>query len=204
MIGIVDYGVGNINAFSRVFKLLGMPHTFLNCPKQFDKKLSKIILPGVGSFDHAMKTLNQSGMRNKLDEYVIDQELPTLGVCVGFQMFCSSSEEGNEKGLNWIDGSVIKINKNLLADHMPLPHMGWNNIDILKDSSIISGIDRETGFYFLHSYKVLTSEEHVVACSNYGDTITSIYQHKNIYGIQPHPEKSHSNGVKFLENFGNL
>ena len=204
MIGIVDYGIGNINAFSRVFKLLGMPHTFLTCPHDFDDRISKIILPGVGAFDHAMKTLNKSGLRDKLNEYVLDHEVPTLGVCVGFQMFCDRSEEGSGRGLNWIAGEVIKIKEKALEDFMPLPHMGWNKVDVLKPNDLTIGVDAAAGFYFLHSYQVATEENHVVARSHYGETITSIYQHKNIYGIQPHPEKSHSNGIKLLENFGKL
>ena len=204
MIGIVDYGIGNINAFSRVFKLLGMPHTFLTCPQDFDDRISKIILPGVGAFDHAMKTLNKSGLRDKLNEYVLDHEVPTLGVCVGFQMFCDRSEEGSGRGLNWITGEVLKIKEKSLEDFMPLPHMGWNKVDVLKSNDLTNGVDAAAGFYFLHSYQVVTEEDHIVATSHYGETITSIYQHKNIYGIQPHPEKSHSNGIKLLENFGKL
>ena len=204
MIGIVNYGIGNINAFSRVYKLLGMPHTFLTCPEDFDGQISKIILPGVGAFDHAMKTLNKSGLRDKLNEYVLYHEVPTLGVCVGFQMFCNSSEEGSERGLNWIEGEVKKIDEKSLESFMPLPHMGWNRVDVLKPNDLTNGIDVARGFYFLHSYQVVTDEDHVVARSDYGETITSIYQYKNIYGVQPHPEKSHSNGIKLLENFGKL
>ena len=204
MIGIVDYGLGNINAFSRVYKLLGMPHTFLNSPQDFDNQISKIILPGVGAFDHAMKTLNKSGLRDKLNEYVLDHEVPILGVCVGFQMFCDRSEEGSERGLNWIAGEVQKINEKSLEEFMPLPHMGWNKIHVLKPNNLTDGVDAARGFYFLHSYQVATEDDHIVAKSDYGETITSIYHHKNIYGVQPHPEKSHSNGIKLLENFGKL
>lgn len=204
MIGIVNYGVGNINAFSRVYKLLGIPSKFLTCPQDFNDQISKIILPGVGSFDHAMKALNKSGLRDRLNEYVLDHEVPTLGVCVGFQMFCERSEEGSEQGLDWISGEVLKIKESSLENFMPLPHMGWNSVDVLKTNDLTNGIDAAAGFYFLHSYQVATEEEHVVASSQYGETITSIYQKGNIYGIQPHPEKSHSNGIKLLENFGKL
>ena len=134
MIGIVDYGIGNINAFSRVYKLLGMPNKFLTCPQDFNDRISKIILPGVGSFDHAMKALNKSGLRDKLNEYAIDHEVPTLGVCVGFQMFCEHSEEGSERGLDWIPGEVLKIRERSLENFMPLPHMGWNSVDVLKSN----------------------------------------------------------------------
>jgi len=204
MIGIVDYGIGNINAFSRAYKLLGMPHTFLNKPQDFNNQISKIILPGVGAFDHAMKTLNKSGLRDKLNEYVLDHEVPTLGVCVGFQMFCDRSEEGSERGLNWITGEVQKINEKSLENFMPLPHMGWNKIDVLKPNNLTDGVNTARGFYFLHSYQVATEDDYIVAKSDYGEAINSIYQNKNIYGVQPHPEKSHSNGIKLLENFGKL
>jgi glutamine amidotransferase len=130
--------------------------------------------------------------------------VPTLGVCVGFQMFCDRSEEGSGRGLNWINGEVLKIKEKSLEDFMPLPHMGWNKVDVLKPNDLTNGVDAAAGFYFLHSYQVVTEEDHIVATSHYGETITSIYQHRNIYGIQPHPEKSHSNGIKLLENFGKL
>jgi len=204
MIGIVDYGIGNIHAFSRVFKILGMPHTLLSDAKDFEDNISKIILPGVGAFDHAMQTLNNSGLRDKLDEFVLERELPTLGVCVGFQIFCKSSQEGSESGLGWISEEVVRLDDSKLDDYMPLPHMGWNNIEVMNENDLISGIDTEEGFYFLHSYQVTSSEESIIARSHYGGTITSIYNHKNLYGIQPHPEKSHSNGVRFLKNFGDL
>lgn len=204
MIGIVSYGVGNIHAFSRVYRLLGMAHTLLARPADFDSSITKIILPGVGSFDHAMKTLNKSGLRDKLDEYVLNYEMPVLGVCVGFQMFCSRSEEGSELGLCWIDGNVRKINQQALASHMPLPHMGWNNIELHVPSALTNGVDTGSGFYYLHSYQVSPNEGKVLATSEYGEVITSIFQHKNIYGVQPHPEKSHSNGIRLLENFGRL
>ena len=204
MIGVVNYGIGNVHAFARVFKLLGIPYALLTTPQDFNDEISKIILPGVGAFDHAMSTLNRSGLRDNLDKCVLDKKLPILGICVGFQMFCERSEEGTERGLNWIAGEVVKINESALENFMPLPHMGWNKIDILKDNDLTGDIDPSLGFYFLHSYQVSAQDKYIVAKSQYGETITSIYQNENIYGIQPHPEKSHSNGIKLLENFGKL
>jgi glutamine amidotransferase len=204
MIGIIDYGVGNIRAFSRAFRLLNMSYTIIDCPSKFNDGLSKIILPGVGSFDHAMRSLELSGMRNILDFLVLEKKIPTLGVCVGFQMFCGSSEEGEASGLGWIPGEVKRINFDFLGEDMPLPHMGWNKLDIMQSNQLTNGIDAEKGFYFLHSYQVAIAKEYVLAYSNYGHAITSICQYDNIYGIQPHPEKSHFNGLKLLENFGSL
>ena len=161
-------------------------------------------MPGVGSFDYAMQSLERSGMKNILGRFVLDKQIPTLGVCVGFQMFCASSDEGIEPGLGWIPGQVKRINHEFLEDGMPLPHMGWNKLNVLESNQLLNGINSEKGFYFLHSYHVSIATDYVLATSTYGDTITSVCQHDNIYGVQPHPEKSHSNGLKLLENFGSL
>jgi glutamine amidotransferase len=204
MIGIIDYGMGNVQAFSRVYKLLEMPHVLIDSPAKLNNKISKIILPGVGSFDHAMSSLNASNIRNKLDEYVLTRNIPTLGVCVGFQIFCRDSDEGEAKGLGWIEATVKKLNKGNLDRKMPLPHMGWNTINVERDDKIIEGIDFKKGFYYLHSYHVASDPNYIIASSEYGEKINAIFRYKNLIGIQPHPEKSHSNGIKFLENFGKL
>ena len=204
MIGIIDYGMGNVQAFSRVYKLLEMPHVLIDSPEKLNNKISKIILPGVGSFDHAMSSLDASNIRNKLDEYVLTRNIPTLGVCVGFQIFCRDSDEGEAKGLGWIEARVKKLNKENLDRKMPLPHMGWNTINEERDDKIIEGIDFKKGFYYLHSYHVASDPKYIIASSEYGEKINAVFRYKNLIGIQPHPEKSHSNGIRFLENFGKL
>ena len=203
MIAIIDYGVGNISAFANIYKNLNIDYKISK--NSYDlKDVTKLILPGVGSFDHAMEKLEKSGMRGKLDELVLEKKIPVLGICVGLQILAKYSEEGIKRGLGWIDGKVKKIDRSNLKKSMPLPHMGWNNIDIKNSNPILKGIDNGAKFYFLHSYFMDCDNKDIVATSEYGQNFASIINHGNIYGIQPHPEKSHSNGITILKNFGEL
>jgi len=204
MIGIIDYGVGNIKAFTNIYKSLNVAHKIVDNINEFEG-VTKLILPGVGSFDYAMQSLFDSGMKQKLDELVLEENMPVLGICVGLQMLAKSSDEGILPGLGWIDGVVKKFDSSKLDKDMPLPHMGWNNINIVKDSNLVLNLDLDAKFYFLHSYYIeCFNKEDIVASAMYGENFTSIVKHENIYGIQPHPEKSHSNGIKLLKNFGEL
>lgn len=206
MITIVDYGLGNIKAFANVYKRLNIPVCYASTPEQL-KQASKIILPGVGAFDHAMHMLNTSGLRETLDDLVLRQRVPVIGICVGMQIMANGSEEGTSKGLGWINGTVKRFrfpNEVLTKEH-PLPHMGWNNINPVKLSSLVANLDDYKRFYFLHSYYFeCTSPADVVASANYGFDYACIVNHDNVYGIQCHPEKSHHNGVALLRNFAEL
>ncbi|MFC1735905.1 imidazole glycerol phosphate synthase subunit HisH, partial [Candidatus Hydrogenedentota bacterium] len=127
MISIVDYGLGNVRAFANIYKTLNIPH--LIAAKSADlENATKIILPGVGAFDHAITQLKESGMRESLDELVLQRKAPVLGICVGMQMLAHSSEEGSLPGLGWIDGEVKKLDASRLTHRPHLPHMGWNNV----------------------------------------------------------------------------
>lgn len=203
MIGIIDYGVGNIKAFANIYKSLDMPYRIVKNKVELTN-VSKIILPGVGSFDHAMESLEQSGMREKLDDLVMNKEIPVIGICVGMQMLAKASEEGNKKGLGWIDAEVKKFDKDSVGNN-PLPHMGWNSLNIKKDKALFKELEDTPRFYFLHSYyfKCL-DRRNVLATAQYGDDFDCVVSHNNIYGIQCHPEKSHHNGVRLLKNFGEL
>lgn len=204
MIAIVDYGVGNIKAFANIYKNLDIPFVIAKSVNDLDS-VTKVILPGVGSFDHAMKSLIDSGMRERLDELVLQKNVPVLGICVGLQMLAKSSDEGIMSGLGWIDGDVKKFDEAKLSKNTPLPHMGWNSIHIEKESPLLKGLEQESRFYFLHSYFIqCENKEDVVATANYGEDFACVIQHNNIYGIQPHPEKSHQNGITLLKNFGEL
>ena len=201
MITIVDYGVGNISAFKNVFKRLNIASNIAK--SSFDlENVSKLILPGVGSFDYAMNQLNLSGMREKLDELVTEKKIPVLGVCVGMQMMCKGSEEGKTKGLNWIDAEVLKFDESLINSRVKLPHMGWNEVKPLKENILFKDLDDEALFYFLHSYffKCNNSND-ILAVSEYGTPFASCVNFENIYGVQFHPEKSHNNGETLLHNF---
>ena len=203
MIGIIDYGVGNIKAFANIYKNFDIPHKIVKNIEDLEN-VSKLILPGVGSFDHAMQSLQNSGMREKLDELVLEKKLPVIGICVGMQMLAKSSDEGDLPGLGWIDAEVKKFDKKQITN-APLPHMGWNNLNIKNSTTLVDGLDNDPRFYFLHSYYFECSDKNdVVATANYGEEFECIVNHDNIYGIQCHPEKSHHNGMQLLKNFGEL
>lgn len=203
MITIVNYGLGNIRAFANVYKRLGTNVTIASHADDL-KNASKIILPGVGAFDYAMKLLNNSGMRGELERRVLDNKIPVLGICVGMQMLAKSSEEGVLQGLGWIDGSVIRFRSDL-EKTTRLPHMGWNTITPVSENPLLNGFDSTSRFYFLHSYYfVCNNETDVIAKSEYGEEFASGISNSNIYGIQFHPEKSHSNGIRLLDNFAKL
>lgn len=203
MIGIIDYGVGNIKAFTNIYKNLNIPFKIVKDISEFEN-ITKLILPGVGSFDHAMTSLENSGMREKLDELVLEKKIPVIGICVGMQMLAKSSEEGTLNGLGWIDGIVKKFDKSKIKN-APLPHMGWNNLKIEKKNKIFDNLEENPRYYFLHSYYFeCENKEDVIATATYGEKFDCMINHKNIYGIQCHPEKSHHNGMQLLKNFGEL
>lgn len=204
MVGILNYGLGNIKAFANIYKRLGIDYKIISSVNDFEK-VTKLILPGVGSFDYAISALNTSGLRSKVEDSVINQKMPILGVCVGLQMFAESSQEGSSKGLGWIKGEVKKIPATVKNKKIKLPHMGWNNIKIISQNNIINDIKNNSIFYFLHSYYFDCSDSKIIlAKTNYTIDFPCIISSQNIFGFQGHPEKSHSNGVTILKNFDKL
>ena len=204
MIGIINYGLGNIQAFANIYKKLDIEYKIVSSKEELID-VDKIILPGVGAFDYAMTQLNNSGMRDSLDDMVLNKKVPVIGICVGMQMLAKSSDEGVEKGLGWIDGVVKKFDSNNFHNNEPLPHMGWNQLTHIKESRLTSKLSETPRFYFLHSYYFkCNNKDDVISNSNYGEEFNTIINHEHIYGIQCHPEKSHNNGILILKNFGEL
>jgi len=204
MISIVDYGLGNIQAFLNVFKRLNIAARRVTDAGEL-AGATKIVLPGVGAFDHAMQRLCESGMRETLDKLVLDEKVPVLGVCVGMQILARSSDEGELEGLGWIDGHVKLLDADTDGERVRLPHMGWNDVRPAASSGIFSKLGDEPRFYFLHSYYFeCTDEADVMARSNYGSEFCSAVSRGNVYGVQFHPEKSHEFGTRLLQNFAEL
>lgn len=204
MIGIVDYGLGNVGAFANVYKNARIPAITCSTADHL-AGTTRIILPGVGAFDHAMDSLNKSGMREALDDRVLKDKVPVLGVCVGMQMMARSSEEGRGPGLGWVDGVVKRIDCSRLTSGARLPHMGWNDVAPRGRIGLFRGLDDKAIFYFLHSYCFVCShDENVIAETDYGTRFACAVNSANVYGVQFHPEKSHGYGTRLLMNFAEL
>ena len=204
MIGIIDYGSGNVQAIATIYKNLNIDFRVLSNPKDL-MKADKLILPGVGAFDATMQQLNNSGIKEELNKLVLEKKIPILGICVGLQVMGYGSEEGNLPGLGWIPGKVKKFDESKINFKPKLPHMGWNIIKDIKNHSLFKGIDNDFGFYFVHSYYFeCENEENILATSFYSKEFTSSIYAENIFGTQFHPEKSHRNGVQLFKNFAEI
>jgi imidazole glycerol-phosphate synthase subunit HisH len=201
MIAIVDYGLGNVQAFKDVYNRLNMPVLIARSSKDL-VNVTKLILPGVGSFDYAIMKLDESGMRKNIEDLVIDKKIPILGVCVGMQMLARSSEEGKLKGLEWIDAIVKRFDS---TNGIILPHMGWNNVNPRSYGGLYKNTKKDLKFYFLHEYYFDACEESdIEATANYeGEYVCSVRK-GNIFGVQFHPEKSHHFGMQLLKNFAEI
>jgi glutamine amidotransferase len=204
MIAIIDYGVGNIRAFVNIYKQLNVSIKIAQTAEDLTG-VSKLILPGVGSFDYAMQRLEQSGMGPTLNELVLNNEVPIIGICVGMQMLAKSSDEGELPGLGWIDATVKKFDASKIKYSTHLPHMGWNDVKPVVENKLLIGLESEAKFYFLHSYYFQCNQQvDEIAICEYGIDFTCAVNFKNIYGVQFHPEKSHQYGIQLLQNFSNL
>jgi glutamine amidotransferase len=200
MICIIDYGLGNLGSVSNMIAHIGGSFKVLTNPEEL-KDAKKILLPGVGAFDHGMNNLIQRKWVKELSKKVMDEKVPILGICLGMQLMCKTSEEGNLPGLGWINAEVLKFNYDKIIP-CKVPHMGWNSISVKKKNPLIKDIDLEQRFYFVHSYYVSCNEKQdIIAIANHGHDFVAAFSHDNIYGAQFHPEKSHSFGMSFLKSF---
>ena len=204
MITIVDYGVGNIKSFVNVYNRLNISIKIAKNSSELSDA-QRIILPGVGHFDHAMSELIKSGMREKLDELVLEKKTPVIGICVGMQIMGNYSEEGTCEGLKWIDASVKKLDETKINQITRLPHMGWNDVYPTKPHILFEGLEKNALFYFLHSYYFeCNNKSNILAKTEYGDPFSCAVFNENIYGIHFHPEKSHNYGEILLNNFSKI
>ena len=204
---IVDYNSGNISSVINSFKEVAKENIHIEVSSNLDKIKSsdKVVLPGQGSFKSCVDGLNNiDGLVDTLNQFTIINKKPLLGICVGLQMFADVGyEEIETKGLGWISGKVLKIdNQN---GKYKLPHIGWNELNIVKDSRIFKDIKDKSHMYFVHSYEFIPEDKNVISSTtNYSSNIVCSVEKENIFGTQFHPEKSDKDGLKIIENFINL
>jgi len=205
MIGIIDLKIGNVKSVNWALNHLGVKNIISSNPEDL-KDCSKLILPGVGFFSTGMKQISELGFDSFLEDQVINQKKPILGICLGMQLFTKYSEETTNgettEGLGYVDGYVTKIK--VTSKDIRVPHVGWNEV-IDSDLKLLNNIQDRTDFYFVHSYMVNLDDESIKASfTEHGQKIVACYEHDNIYGAQFHPEKSQKNGLQLLRNFAEL
>lgn len=199
---IVDYNMGNLRSVQKSFERINVDAKISDNPDDIISA-EKLILPGVGHFSQGMKNLTAKGLISPLNKAVLEKKTPILGICLGMQLMTKFSEEGNLKGLSWIDADVKKIS--IENTNLRIPHMGWNSIDVLKSNSILNNISQNNLLYFVHSYYVKCDNlDNVLATTEYGIPFVSSFQNQNIFGCQFHPEKSYDDGLTILNNFNLL
>jgi len=200
MITIIDYKTGNLGSIQNILKRIG-EQSVVTSDKNEIAKAKKLILPGVGAFDTGMRNLNDLGLVNVLNEKVINEKTPVLGICLGMQLLSEGSEEGMLRGLGWIRAKTVRF-QFIDTIEYKIPHMGWNFIKQHKASRLFENMYPEARFYFVHSFYFRAGNtEDIVTTTTYETEFTSSVEHENILGVQFHPEKSHKFGMKLLKNF---
>lgn len=198
MTGIIDYGAGNVKSVMNALEFIGEKSALASSNlAEFDR----LILPGVGAFGEAMKALRASNLDDQIREFIASGR-PFLGICLGMQLlFDASYEFEKSSGLGIVRGDVVKFYEKIATK---IPHVGWNSCEFTRQSKINSGLEQGAYLYFTHSFHVVCDDEFVLARTFYGYEFTSAIAYKNVFGFQPHPEKSHENGLKILKNFTEL
>jgi glutamine amidotransferase len=201
MIVIVDYGMGNLGSILNMLKKIGAKAAISGSPADIEAA-DKLILPGVGAFDAAMRRLGDSGLRPLLDEQVLVKKKPVIGLCLGMQLLTEGSEEGTLPGLGWIGGTTKRFRFPAELAHLKVPHMGWNRVRTAEGKTLVEELPDPSRFYFVHSFYVeLRDQADAAAWTHYGHDFVSMIQQGHIMGTQFHPEKSHKFGIRLLRNF---
>lgn len=199
-IAVIDYGMGNIGSICNMLKYIGAEHVVSSDPTEI-RGCNKIVLPGVGHFDLAMRNLETRDLISPLKDFVLGEQKPILGICLGMQLLCSSSEEGNKDGLGLLDAQVRKF-KFDEDSRLKIPHMGWSEVMFVNSNPLSQNLGNDARFYFVHSYYVdCNIKEDVWGTSVYGHSFVSAFARGNIFGAQFHPEKSHKYGIQLFRNF---
>lgn len=201
MIAIVDYGMGNLGSIKNMLRKIGTQSIITSDPDEI-LKAEKLILPGVGSFDSGIKNLTELGLIEALNQRVLKDKIPILGVCLGIQLMTNGSDEGTIEGLGWFDAKTIKFNTEIVKEKLLLPNIGWRDVLLNKPSKLYNDMHEDPRFYFVHSYHLVSNKPSDVSMSaHYGYDYVVGLEHDNILGVQFHPEKSHKFGMKLYENF---
>lgn len=191
--------MGNIRSVQKIFQRLNIQVQITSNHKEI-LNADKLLLPGVGHFANGMKKLKETGLSEILDQLVLTKKVPIMGICLGMQLMTKYSTEGNVEGLGWIDAETSRFN--FENKNLKIPHMGWNQLNIKKNTTMSNSITLDDLFYFVHSYFVSCNQEKdVLFQSNYGNSFVSGFEKDNIVGVQFHPEKSHRSGIRLIQNF---
>ncbi len=201
MVTIVDYGIGNLGSIKNMVRKVGGDASIGSTPQEI-AQAEILILPGVGAFDSGMKHLRESGLLDILNQRVIEDKVPVLGICLGAQLMTQSSEEGSEKGLGWFNAQTLKMDFTNISGKWPLPNVGWRDVTAENGYKMLEGIEDTPRFYFVHSYFLSADDPSIVSMTaNYGFNFACGLSHNNIHCAQFHPEKSHAFGMQFFRNF---
>ncbi|NII24090.1 imidazole glycerol phosphate synthase subunit HisH [Pseudoflavitalea sp. X16] len=203
MVAIVNYGLGNLTSILNMHKRLGLQAIITSEPDEI-RKADRLIIPGVGHFKKGMDNLHESGLKQLLDQLVLEERKPVLGICLGAQLLTKHSEEGNVDGLGWVDAVTVRFDQSRLHG-LKVPHMGWSDIKLADESPLWINLPVEPRFYHVHTFHFLFEQlGEISATAMYGYEFVCAFRKNNIYGTQFHPEKSHKFGMAVLKNFSKI
>ncbi len=198
---VVDYGMGNVGSVCNMLKKVG-GGAVVSGSRDVIGRAGKLVLPGVGAFDTAMQNIGERHLLDVLNERVLGEGVPILGICLGMQLLTERSEEGTSAGLGWIAGRARRFPDEVDGRKLVVPHMGWNHVSVGRPSALTQGLEADARFYFVHSFYVTVEDQaHSVLTTTYGVSFDSAIGSRNVMGVQFHPEKSHRYGMALLRNF---